>query len=268
MYDSIISKLNSQINNNKTTHSYLFEVNNYENDFKVVINFVKMLLSNLDYNEVLNSNIDYFKQIDNNEYVDLYIIEPDLNGIKKNQMLDLMNEFNDKSLLGNKKIYIIKECDKFNNYSANTILKFLEEPNDDIIGILLTTNRYKVIDTILSRCQIISFIDDFKFEFNNDFIDLIYFLFNIKDSIDKYDYIYKNYFADKNCSKSNLIYLEEVLVNYINHNVDLPILNNYDNFIISNVILVVEDNLSKLNYNINLNLWFDDLIVRIMEVLG
>ena len=170
--------------------------------------------------------------------------------------------------MGNKKIYIIKECDKFNNYSANTILKFLEEPNDDIIGILLTTNRYKVIDTILSRCQIISFIDDFKFEFNNDFIDLIYFLFNIKDSIDKYDYIYKNYFADKNCSKSNLIYLEEVLVNYINHNVDLPILNNYDNFIISNVILVVEDNLSKLNYNINLNLWFDDLIVRIMEVLG
>lgn len=268
MYDSIIEKLDSQIIYKKTSHSYLFEVNNYDDDFKVVLNFVKMLLSNLKYSEVLNSDINYFKQIDNNEYVDLFIIEPDTNGIKKNQMLDLMNEFTDKSLLDNKKIYIIKECDKFNSSSANTILKFLEEPNDDIIGILLTTNRYKVIDTILSRCQIISFVDDFKFNFNEDYFDLLEFLFSLKDHIKKYDDIYKKYFVDKNTSKDNLIYLEEVLINSINNKIDLSILGNIDNKNISNLIILIEDEIKKLKFNINLNLWFDDFLVRIMEVLG
>ena len=51
---------------------------------------------------------------------------------------------------------IIKETEKLNASSANTILKFLEEPEDGIIAILLTDNRYHVLDTILSRCQILS----------------------------------------------------------------------------------------------------------------
>ena len=53
MYDSIIEKLNSQIDNKKTVHAYLFEINNYDEDYKVVLNFVKMLLSNLKYDEVI-----------------------------------------------------------------------------------------------------------------------------------------------------------------------------------------------------------------------
>jgi DNA polymerase-3 subunit delta' len=43
-----------------------------------------------------------------------------------------------------------------NSSSANSILKFLEEPSDDIIAILLTTNINMVMPTIISRCQIIN----------------------------------------------------------------------------------------------------------------
>ena len=267
MYDSIINKLNSQIINKKTAHAYLFEVNNYDEDYKVILNFVKMLLSNMTYNEVISSDIDYFNQIDNGDYVDLYVIDPEKNGIKKNQMLDLMNEFNNKSLLNNKKIYIIKECDKFNSHSANTILKFLEEPNEDIIGILLTNNRYKVIDTIISRCQVITFIDDTKFEVDDEYIDLIDFILNIKKNITSYDEINKRYFTDKGVSKDSLLYLEEVFINTINNNINLNILNELDNKVISNLIIVIEKEVAKLKFNVNLNLWFDDFIVRVMEVL-
>ena len=267
MYDSIIEKLNSQIDNKKTVHAYLFEINNYDEDYKVVLNFVKMLLSNMNYNDVVNSNTHYFKQIDNEEYVDLYVVEPESNGIKKNQMINLMEEFNNKSLLDNKKIYIIKECEKFNSHSANTILKFLEEPNDDIIGILLTNNRYKVIDTIISRCQVITFIDDTKFDVDDDYIDLIDFILNIKKNITSYDDIYKKYFSDKLVSKNSLLYLEEVFINTINNNIKLIILNDYDDKIISNLIIVIEEEVSKLKFNVNLNLWFDDFIVSVMEVL-
>ena len=267
MYDSIIDKLNSQNINKKTAHAYLFEINNYDEDYKVILNFVKMLLSNMKYDEVINSDTHYFKQIDNDEYVDLYIVEPDNNGIKKNQMLDLMEEFNNKSLLNNKKIYIIKECDKFNSYSANTILKFLEEPNDDIIGILLTNNRYKVIDTIISRCQVITFVDEKKFDVDNDYIDLIDFILNIRKNIYCYDEIYKKYFTDKIVCKNSMLYLEEVFINTINKNLNLNILKCYNDKIISNIIIVIEEEISKLKFNVNLNLWFDDFIVRIMEVL-
>ena len=36
-------------------------------------------------------------------------------------------------------------------------MKFLEEPADDIIAILIADNRYNLLPTIVSRCQIISF---------------------------------------------------------------------------------------------------------------
>ena len=54
-------------------------------------------------------------------------------------------------------IYIIKNCEKLNSSSANCILKFLEEPEDDIIAILLTDNINMVLPTIKSRCQILNF---------------------------------------------------------------------------------------------------------------
>lgn len=43
-----------------------------------------------------------------------------------------------------------------NPSAANSILKFLEEPEDNIIAILVTDNIHQLLDTITSRCQIIS----------------------------------------------------------------------------------------------------------------
>ena len=146
------------IKDNKLSHAYLIEVSNYDLDYKCVLDFVKTILCghNSFFNENESKNCNVCKQVDENCYVDLKIIEPDGNFIKKQQLLDLKNEFQNKSLLGNKKIYIIKEAEKLNAASANTMLKFLEEPEDDIIAILLTSNRYKIIDTIISRCQILT----------------------------------------------------------------------------------------------------------------
>ena len=70
--------------------------------------------------------------IDNGNYPDLKIIEPDGNVIKKVQLLSLQEQFKNKSFLNNKMIYVIKEAEKLNDSSGNTILKFLEEPEEDI----------------------------------------------------------------------------------------------------------------------------------------
>ena len=268
MNSTIIDKLNSIITNNKLTHAYLFEVNNYDDDFKVILNFVKMILSNMTYDEVINSDINYFKQIDDNKYIDLFIVEPDGNNIKKNQMIDLMTEFNDKSFLNNKRIYIIKECDKLNASSANTILKFLEEPNDNIIGILLTDNRYRVIDTVLSRCQIYSFDSNDTFDGTEEYTDLFDFIFNIKKKINDYDLIFNKYFVDKTKSIDNIKYIQNILINYLdNKENDYKFIKDIDYNTISNIILVLEKEKTKLEFNVNQKLWFEDLLVSLLEVL-
>ena len=153
--------------NNVLSHAYLIEVNNYEEDYKKVLTFIKMILCSKKNKSIkdLNCNeCNICELIDNDNYPDLYVIEPDGNNIKKEQILKLENEFSNYSLLDNKRIYIIKEAEKMNIASSNTILKFLEEPNDDIVAILLTNSRYKIIDTIISRCQILSLKNDYDIE--------------------------------------------------------------------------------------------------------
>ena len=59
-------------------------------------------------------------------------------------------------------LFIIYNAEKLNTSSANTILKFLEEPEENIIAVLTTDNRYQVLDTILSRCQNLVFAPNLK----------------------------------------------------------------------------------------------------------
>lgn len=55
------------------------------------------------------------------------------------------------------KVYIIDEVHMLSNAAFNAFLKTLEEPPKYAIFILATTEKHKVIPTILSRCQIFDF---------------------------------------------------------------------------------------------------------------
>ena len=58
---------------------------------------------------------------------------------------------------GNYKVYIIDEVHMLSNAAFNAFLKTLEEPPKHAIFILATTEKHKIIPTILSRCQIFDF---------------------------------------------------------------------------------------------------------------
>ncbi len=66
--------------------------------------------------------------------------------------------------LGSHKVYIIDEVHMLSPQAFNAFLKTLEEPPAHAIFILATTEKHKIIPTILSRCQIFDFnriqIDD------------------------------------------------------------------------------------------------------------
>ncbi|MGB1729519.1 MAG: DNA polymerase III subunit gamma/tau, partial [Crocinitomicaceae bacterium] len=59
--------------------------------------------------------------------------------------------------LGDYKVYIIDEVHMLSNNAFNAFLKTLEEPPKHAIFILATTEKHKIIPTILSRCQIFDF---------------------------------------------------------------------------------------------------------------
>ncbi len=59
--------------------------------------------------------------------------------------------------VGNYKVYIIDEVHMLSQAAFNAFLKTLEEPPKHAIFILATTEKHKIIPTILSRCQIFDF---------------------------------------------------------------------------------------------------------------
>ena len=59
--------------------------------------------------------------------------------------------------IGKYKVYIIDEVHMLSNQAFNAFLKSLEEPPEHVVFILATTEKNKILPTILSRCQIYDF---------------------------------------------------------------------------------------------------------------
>lgn len=59
--------------------------------------------------------------------------------------------------VGKYKVFIIDEVHMLSTAAFNAFLKTLEEPPAHVIFILATTEKHKILPTILSRCQIYDF---------------------------------------------------------------------------------------------------------------
>lgn len=67
------------------------------------------------------------------------------------------------------KVYIIDEVHMLTKEAFNALLKTLEEPPSHVIFILATTEKHKVLDTILSRCQVY----DFRLAIMDSLVELV-----------------------------------------------------------------------------------------------
>jgi len=153
----VYKTLINSVKNNKYSHAYLIETNGYSKGLDLAISFAKYLLCPNSYSNNKNcGNCSQCMNIDKNEFIELKIIDPEGQWIKKSQLEELQEIFSKKSVVGNKKVYIINKAEKLNVASSNSLLKFLEEPEEGIIAILITENMYQLLSTIVSRCQVLS----------------------------------------------------------------------------------------------------------------
>jgi len=97
------------------------------------------------------------KRILSGNHPDMMVIKPEGRSIKKEQVATLIKEFTYRGVESNKKFFIIEQADELTASAANSLLKFIEAPQSQTVAILLAENRHKLLNTIISRCQLIQF---------------------------------------------------------------------------------------------------------------
>lgn len=172
----------NSISKNKLSHAYLINTNGYHKGFDFAKAFAKYLLC--PNNETGSHECSVCHLIDNNSYSEFKVIESDGLWIKKEQTDELQEMFSMKSLSG-RKVYIINGVENLNISASNSILKFLEEPEEGIVAILITDNIYKVLGTIVSRCQVIN-LNNVQVKSDDMLLNVGNQLYNDSDKINEF----------------------------------------------------------------------------------
>lgn len=275
-YEQAIVPLNS----GRINHAYLIETNNNEDELvDTYLNefYKQLLICGLnESNEVGISKEKLINLLENKSYPDLLEIKPENNVIKKEQLLEIMEKFSNKSVYGTYQIYVIHHAEMLNLSSANTILKFLEEPENNIIAVLLSTHRYKVLPTILSRCTVMTLKQEKSNMIDvNDNQILIKLLNNLlidtEPLIILFNDYYESLFQTKELSLDTLKKISKILQYYIQTN-DLSSLSikssdiNLNRFQLLEIVSIIDEFSVKLQYNVNIKLWLDSLLIKLTEV--
>ena len=150
----VTTTLKNAINNNKVAQSLLFcgpRGVGKTSCARILANQINGFNNDNPLNNTNNLNIYELDAASNNSVDDIR---------------NLIDQVRYAPQAGKYKVYIIDEVHMLSNAAFNAFLKTLEEPPSYAIFILATTEKNKVIPTILSRCQIYDFnrieIEDIK----------------------------------------------------------------------------------------------------------
>lgn len=196
-----------QLKNLNISHAYIIETNNYYRGYDFALSFAKAILC--PQKKVDRSgcdNCDLCTQIDNGNSAELEIIKPDGMWIKKDQLSGLQKDFSTKAVTASTKVYIIDQAEKMNEAAANSILKFLEEPEDNIVAILVVNNAEMLLDTISSRCQKIKLINKKNVIGNTDLERVANYIFD--DKTQQMDFIQND--QNKNILNSVIKFIKSI----------------------------------------------------------
>ncbi len=274
-------KINNLVNSyheNKFSHAFLFVTNDIDRCRNDVLELIKVISCPSSYSDDCKTcNLCY--QIDKGSLPNLIQIYPDGMNIKKEQILNIEEHFSAKPIYLKNNIYIINNADKLNKAAANTMLKFLEEPEDNILGFFITNNKEQMLDTIKSRCQIVlvNYVAGELLTSDENFSNIkelsqIYLkslLIEKKDGIILNKMVFTESVLDRNelhnCLKFWMILFTAAIKQKDLNEFDF--LYNIDIYKLININKIVFNTLKNVTTNVNMELLMDGFVLEVEKIL-
>lgn len=295
MFEKIIGNkaikemLAKAIENNTTSHSYLFVGTQGIGKKMLATEFAKQILC---LEKEKDSTCKSCIEFETHNHPDFMCIEPDGNRIKIEQIRFLQKKIQEKPIIANKKVYLINDADTMTTEAQNCLLKTLEEPPEFATIILIGSQENAFLTTIKSRCMILHFqtIED---ETIKQYLETNYGITNLtpnrlamfqgsigkaillKDKQEEYEKIEA---MIEGLDKKDLIAItqlaeplykakEEIyeILEYINI---LLLKQAKRNYLYTNCIKIVENTKKRLKQNGNYDMCIDGMIFNIWEELN
>ena len=285
--------LSESISKNNVLHSYLFYGIDGIGKKLFATQFAKMILCLSDNSKPCNDCKSCI-EFDSDNHPDFFIIEPEQNSLKIDQIRSIQKNIIEKPIVGNKKVYIINDADKMTKEAQNCLLKTLEEPQEFVVLILVCSNENYILPTVKSRCTKIFFnslkneeIKKFIAEKNNsgtfdenmlelsggslkkaisisEKSEILEKLSNIINSLEyanELTFILNNEFFTANKEDINLLldYTYVLLFKNINTNNRISCINAME---------VVEHTKKKLMQSNNFDMTIDNMLIKIWEAFN
>lgn len=253
-HEVIIKNLKQAIRNNNIAHSYLFEGPQSIGKKKLAKIFAKTLLCKSGGLEPCNKCSSCIK-IDSGNHPDFYIISPEGNYFKKEQVDEIQRTMRMLPYEGVRKVYILEDIHKMTQEAENSFLKTLEEPPDYAVIIMTVINSYSILPTIVSRCQVVRFnsVDNKKIQ------DMLIHKFNKSKEEARFIASFSNGIVGKaiNLAKSDEFKsLRKEVISTIDE-----ILNS-DRFRVFSISQFFEENKEYIEDILDMmTLWFRDLLI-------
>lgn len=253
----------------RLSHAFLVETNNYDYCLKDIKELIKGINCPKKFNDNCQEECHLCKLIDLDNLPSIITIKPDGMSIKKGQLQELQEKFSMKPVYSKYNTYIIMNADLMNDSAANSILKFLEEPEDYILGFYITDNKENIIDTIKSRCQIIKVLYDSENIVDNKIeqiaLNYLQHILNDGSLIINKEYVLRE-LTDRTMINAMFkflfdLYVETLKKNYFPGNKN-AIIANLTEETLKKHIFILENILHLNQYNVNLELLLDRFVIE------
>lgn len=180
-HQNIITQLQNAVNSERVAGAYLFSGEQGVGKETVALFFASLILCENRIDGLIPcAGCRACRKIKSGNHPDLQIIRPDGAQLKIDQIREMQQQISYQPLEGPRKIYILANSEKMNVYTANSLLKTLEEPPAASTIILLTENLNAILPTIRSRSQILTFYPMPSEELANALVEV--FSTNIEDA--------------------------------------------------------------------------------------
>lgn len=146
--------LRRAITHRRIAHAYLFEGADGIGKKLVALAFARALLCQ---ENTGCGDCTACRKVDHNNHPDVHLLQSGGANIKIDQIRDLQQQLSLRPLEGRFKICVIDGAEMLTIGAANALLKTLEEPQPNTLLILVSSQSDKLLPTIRSRCQKLSF---------------------------------------------------------------------------------------------------------------